>query len=287
MFTLRNENADLQRTLNCEQTRGDIDCTHDLETLKQNLAVASDGIAELENFKTVCETRLQSLEQIPDDIVEDSVMETSEGRNVTIANDKVRKIQKDLSDHIASMDTFKINLNRENRRRHLEWDQQEQYSRRDCVVVKGVPCKRDENTTDIVCRIAYSMGLTICPSDISVSHRVGRQVGNTRPIICKFTRRDTKYLLMANRSAARHIKDDGEGNPVRIFIDENLTQMRARVCKKLREDKISHRVRDGKIHLTTTGENPTTETVLDSPSDWEGLNWPDSVKMDLGIYPKD
>ena len=92
---------------------------------------------------------------------------------------------------------------------------------------------------------------------------------------------------MANRSEARHIKTDDDGNQVRIFIDENLTQMRARVCKNLREEKTPHRVSDGKIHITTAGENPVTVKILDSPSDWEGLDWPDAVKIELGVYPKD
>ena len=95
---------------------------------------------------------------------------------------------------------------------------------------------------------------------------------------------------MYNRGKTRNITTDDDGKPVKIFIDENLTQMRARVCKKLREEKTPHKVRDGKIHLLTTastGENPTTEKILDSPSDWESLDWPDSVKIELGIYPSE
>jgi hypothetical protein len=186
------------------------------------------------------------------------------------------------------MSDFQHNNRRENRRRHLEWEQQEQYSRRDCVVVKGVPFKRGEDTTDIICRIAFSMGLSIAPSDISVSHRTGKQVGSfPRPIICKFTRRETKYILLNNRKATRYIKDDGEGHPVKIFIDENLTAMRARVCKKLRDEKTPHMVKDGKIFLTGSSESSAEWTVLDSPKDWEGLQWPDHTKVELGIYPRD
>ena len=254
-----------------------------LEQVKLDLATASDGVASLEKFKDEIETRLNTLEQQGTQI-EDSVTSP----NTADAATRVSKIQHDLDDHISKMRDFKLNLKKENRRRHLEWEQQEQYSRRDCVMVKGVPYKRDENTTDIVCQIANFIGVGISPSDISTSHRTGRQVGSTpRPIIVKFTRRDTKYWLMSRKTEARHIKTDPEGKQCRIFIDENLTQMRARVCKKLRDDKILHKVKDGKIHILTTGENPTTEKILDSPHDWEGLDWPDNVKIELGIYPKD
>lgn len=253
----------------------------DLQQLKQDLAEASEGIASLETFKGECETRINFLEQQ----VTVTGTGTLDGTNLVNAEDKVAKIQQELNDHIASMGDFKLNQGRENRKRHLEREQQEQYSRRDCVVVKGVPSKRGEDTNDLICRIAYSIGVMISPGDISVSHRMGRQVGNQpRPIICKFTRRETKYTLLRNRYATRHIKDDGEGHPVRIFIDENLTSMRAKVCKKLREDKTPHTVKDGKIILN--GEDSTPK-VLDSPNDWENLDWPVSVKVELGIYPRE
>ena len=278
---LENENSELKIKLHSK---------NDLEKVKQDLAEASDGIASLEEFKAQCDTRLTDLEGIPQQISDDAQaqMQTGEQTDITIASDRVQTLQRELNEHVNNMTNFRSNIMRENRRRHLEWDQQEQYSRRDCVIVKGVPQKRGEDTTNIVCRIAYSIGVSITAGDISTSHRTGRQVGNIpRPIICKFTRRDTKYQIMANRSEARHIKTDDDGNPVRIFIDENLTQMRARVCKKLRMEKTPHKVKDGKIHLITGGENPTTEKILDSPSDWEGLDWPDAVKIELGVYPKD
>lgn len=263
----------------------------DLVQVKQDLAATSEGVARLETFQGEYETRLDSLERIPDQVTQDTdtqMATTGEETNIARASDRVQRLQQDLSDHISNMNTFTSNLQRENRRRHLEWDQQEQYSRRDCVIVKGVNYKRGEDTTDIMCRIAYSIGVSISPSDISTSHRTGRPVGDApRPIICKFTRRDTKHSVMTKRHETRHIKYDDEGNPVRIYIDENLTRMRARVCKKLRDTKTPHRVRDGKIHLTTDGENPTTQQILDSPNDWEGLNWPDEVKVELGIYPRD
>jgi len=60
--------------------------------------------------------------------------------------------------------------------------------------------------------------------------------------------------------------------------------MRARVCKKLRDDKTPHNVKDGKIFLTPAdGE----WRVLDAPADWEALEWSDRIKMELGIYPRD
>ena len=250
-----------------------------LGLVTQNLAVASDGIASLEEFQATCTARLDALELDPN-----QVMETGE-REHSSETESLQRLQNDLQSHISSMSNFARDVKRENRRRHLEYDQQEQYSRRDCIIVRGVPYKTGEDTTSIMCRIAYSIGVNLVPSDISTSHRTGRQTGRSpRPIICKFTRHDTKYTMMSNRAEMRHIKTDDDGNPVRIYIDENLTQMRARVCKQLRDNKTLHYVRDGKIHLTL---EQGTEKILDSPSDWESLDWSDSQKMELGIYPRD
>ena len=205
------------------------------------------------------------------------------------AEDNIRKIQTNLESYITRMEQYQrdlvVDIQTENRRRYMEAERQEQYSRKDCVLLKGVPYVRGENTTDIACQIAQRIGVTISASDISVSHRTGKQYGNQpKPIIIKFTRRETKFKLLNNRRETRHITTDPQGRPVKIFLDENLTSTRARVCKKLREDKIMHHVEDGKIFITPRNAN---WIVLDTPNDWEALEWSDRTKVDLGIYPRD
>ena len=54
----------------------------------------------------------------------------------------------------------------------FEIDRLEQYSRRDSVRVCGIAETDNENTNDIVVRVAKDMGVVISPNDISVSHRV-------------------------------------------------------------------------------------------------------------------
>ena len=168
---------------------------------------------------------------------------------------------------------------------HLESDQKEQYSRREIIRITGVPQTPGENTNVIVSRIAARMGIEVTPNDISVSHRSGRRNGSTpRPILCKFVRREKKHEIIANKRQAGGIKRDDAGNPVKIFIDEDLTAMRARICKKLREDKTPHHTRDGKVFISS-GESEFK--VYDTPADWESLDWTVSVKKELGIFPKD
>ena len=80
------------------------------------------------------------------------------------------------------------------------------------------------------------------------------------------------------------IKTDDYGNPCRIFIQELLTPMRARACKKLREDKVQHYVRNGNIRVNIGGSE---WKVLDTLPDWNALGWSEKVKRELGIYPKE
>ena len=158
------------------------------------------------------------------------------------------------------------------------------------IRVTGVTYKQGENTNDLICRIACSLGVSITNADISVSHRTGKRRGNTpRAIICRFTRRDVKHQIIKNKKLAKNITRDDDGNPVKIYIDEKLTPMRANICRYLRNQKIDHHTWDGKIFIPNVDRNDQTESqwkVLDRTEDW--LNWKvsDKIKTDLGIFPK-
>ena len=214
-----------------------------------------------------------------------------EGRVDTMANgegggnDQVRQIN--LGDMDRELKRVGDAVDKVNIKTHLEGEKRDQYSRRDMVRITGVPFTRGENTTSLACRIGRSLGVDISPGDISVSHRSGRQVGSApRRILCKFVRRETKHELLKNKRLARHIKTDDAGRPVRIFVDEELTSMRAKICKKLRDEKIEHHTMDGKIHIAQGGDSDGNYKVYDTPADWESLQWSPNTKVELGIYPR-
>ena len=198
------------------------------------------------------------------------------------AGGSIGKITEDLNG-------LRENFKNAKRQAHLEGDKRDQYSRRETLRISGVPYTRGENTNSIMCKIAYSIGVHMSEGDISVSHRNGRVNGNTpRPILVRFARRDVKHQILQNRKNTRYIRSDDYGTPVKIFIDENLTTMRAKVCKHLRERKIDHHTRDGKVFLNVAAaDSEANWKVLDSPGDWESLDWPVKLKEELGIYPRD
>jgi hypothetical protein len=246
-----------------------------------------EDIVELKNDATVTTTSRDTLDQ--NHVMAGVATGGSQGDNRVGGLD------------ISAMDTELIRLGGEaremkekatkvHRRAHLEGEKRDQYSRREILRVTGVPYNQGEDTTDLMIRIANSLGVYISRSDISVSHRNGRRVeGTPRPILCKFVRREIKNQILANRYLAGNIRTDDEGKPVRIYIDEALTTMRANICRKLREEKVQHHTRDGKIFIATGASVPGGPDfkVFDTPVDWERMEWSDSIKMELGLYPRD
>lgn len=164
---------------------------------------------------------------------------------------------------------------------------------RDSIKIFGIPYKPNENTNDIVRRVGISIGVHVGEQDISVSHRTGRANGSApRAIVVKFTRRDLKQEFIRNKRYTRNIKTDDDLNPVKVFIDEHLTQMRVRVCKQLRMEKVPYYTRDGKVYIlyqegAQGGEPGAVKKVIDTPEEWEQVDIPDSEKQALLIYPRD
>jgi hypothetical protein len=287
----------LQEALTHSETAPDAEVTVHTDTFRDatNFEIASLK-GEVAKLKEVKDVTTPGAADILTELGADTAFIAHARRELPLLSDgcalteqKIEKITGDLQSYISRMEVYQhdlvLDIQAENRKRFMEAERLEQYSRKDCVLVKGVPYKHGENTTNTVCDIAKAIGVCISPTDISVSHRTGKQFGNQpRPIICKFARRETKYLLLSNRKQTRHIKTDPEGRPVQIFIDENLTTMRARVCHKLRGDKVPHHVKDGKIFITPSDAE---WKVLDTPSDFEALDWPDRTKVALGIFPRD
>ena len=271
IFNLRKDHASLEKQLNDIRSDGKKEEEEEkfLDVLRREVPIISDAVAKnekdlgelKEEVKTLSKSAKKPMEEDGDD-----------------ANPILQEI-------IANQREEKASFLKEIRKNHLEREHQSQYTMRDTIRVTGVPYKNGENTNDLVRRIAHSIGVFIKNEDISVSHRTGKRIaGRSRAIICRFTRRDTKYEIMQNRKLARHINVDDDGNPVNIFIDEKLTPMRANVCKLLRQEKVKHHTKDGKIFITK--ENTENLTVLDTTEDW--INWDrsDKVKVDLGVYPK-
>ena len=75
----------------------------------------------------------------------------------------------------------------------------QRYSRRNCILVTGVPEEKGENTDKLVMALSNNkLEVPLNREDTDRSHRVGRPKagGKARAIIVKFTRHNKKTEIM-------------------------------------------------------------------------------------------
>jgi uncharacterized protein YdcH (DUF465 family) len=115
-------------------------------------------------------------------------------------------------------------------------DRMEQYSRRNTIRISGVRETDTTKTTDIaVSLLKEKMNIHVNQWDIIGCHRLGRvsNPGRPRTIILKFAQYRKKNEVIQSR---RHLKG------TRIFINDDLTQRRAKMFKQTRYLKKKPRI---------------------------------------------
>ena len=79
----------------------------------------------------------------------------------------------------------------------------EQYTRRDCLEIRGIPLPEDsrlEDTNDILLQLSQKMDIPLERNDISVSHRIRSSRASVDPaIIVKFVRQEMRESLYRSR----------------------------------------------------------------------------------------
>jgi hypothetical protein len=129
----------------------------------------------------------------------------------------------------------------------------EQYTRRDCAEIRGIPYVEGENTNNIVMKLGEKIGVNLNKDDISTSHRlpIKRSRGEigmannlkTPPgIIVKFVKRDVRESFYRARKLLKDMttRDLGYSGENRIFVNESLTQKNKDLfneCLKIKKDK--------------------------------------------------
>ena len=115
-----------------------------------------------------------------------------------------------------------------------EMNNLEQYSRRDCLEIRGIPPTSDENPMNLVQSIGKLIGVEVNNTDISISHRLpsnnqqhGRPNIRDPGLIVKFTRRDVRDRFFKARKNLRDKSTRDLGMlriaESKIFIAESLT----------------------------------------------------------------
>ena len=106
-------------------------------------------------------------------------------------------------------------------------DKQEQYSRRNCLLIHGVKERKNENTDDLVVDIIKNdLGEDINVMEIDRSHRIGKVSNKSRPIIVKFSRYNSRKKLFSNKKKLKGTN---------YSITESLTKFRMTKLQEARE----------------------------------------------------
>ena len=172
----------------------------------------------------------------------------------------------EIDDLKQRLDTMKLQLLQKDS--HIEelkmdLDDNEQYSRRNCLVISGLPkIKINDNTDDIFMNLVHTMNLdqNITRKDIDRSHKIGKDKDiktnditvTTSSMIVKFTSYNARKILYDERKSKK--KDS------KIFISESLTKSRNELLYKCRELKREGRIQgcwtnDGNIRIKPLNGN--------------------------------
>lgn len=151
-------------------------------------------------------------------LIKDAVAEVIDDKlkNLYAENKRISKENVDLKKRVAKLEQ--------------SIDDAEQYSRRNCLRISNFPENQNEDTDNIVLKIADTLNVNILPADIDRSHRVGKP-GNKarRDIIVKLSTYRARERLIGNRKHLKNSELDG------IFLNEDLTKIRSSLLYEARK----------------------------------------------------
>ena len=145
------------------------------------------------------------------------------------------------------------------------------------VDIGGIPRQSNENTDNIVIKVAEKIGVTITQEDIEISHR--NSAHKDASIIVKFLSRRTRNSFFEKRKGLKDIKvkdlDIGlDACGSKIFINESLTPYNGDLFKKARTSLKDYCkyiwTHNGSI-FTRVAEN-STRIILRSHQDLQDLH---------------
>ena len=110
-----------------------------------------------------------------------------------------------------------------------ETDRQEQWSRRNCLLIHGISGNKNENTDVLAMEVIETkMDIKITDNDIDRTHRIRKPKNNgkPRPVIIKFVRYNDRKKIFSSKKL---LKDSG------VSITESLTAFRMKKLNNARE----------------------------------------------------
>ena len=201
---------------------------HEIAALKNDWLFLQ---SEIGNLATKTDHILGSLSYIAnknDDLVEN--------------HKKLLKINQKLTVDIDNLNKSIWKINKQQYETEEQLDDLEQYGRRENLEIHGIPWTKQENTNEIVQKVARELNVKVSESDISTSHRLPLGMLNDKnyhpPIIVRFSNRDKRNEVFRKRHAIKpHANPSSNSSSPNVIprdfaIRENLTKFRKQLFRE-------------------------------------------------------
>ena len=207
--------------------------------------------------------------------------------------DDLTEVTKDTKKHIHDQQgqtkiqecTF-MNFKEEVHQLQIDVDEVQQYLRRDCLEIVGIPELTNENPAKIVKEVCSMIDIDLKDHEISTAHRLPDTKSTKNRLIVKFVQRDTKHKIYKSKKnlkgkTTKNIpsfknNETAKSKPAtKIYINESLTFNRKRVLNKANNFKKANDYKyiwtsNGKIYLKENEQEPTYSfTTMDEFSKFE------------------
>lgn len=143
-------------------------------------------------------------------------------------------------------------------------DDQEQRGRKKNLRLFGVPSS--ENTDELICSIAKSIGVELGSRDIHISHFLDSDKSKKRQLIVEFAHPKDKLSLLTNRKKLRDPNNEFHD----VFINEDLTRPRYLLLRALQAKRKEQRIHTawsfrGKIFYKLTDSKDERPILVKNP----------------------
>ena len=195
------------------------------------------------------------------------VFRTQKGSHVKEHNEGVKSQIKEIKEDINTLSNDGFNV-------EVKLDELEQYARRDCLEITGIPVVPNDSPALLVKEISEIMGVNLNENDISIAHRLPPTKKVKDRLIVKFTRREKRDEIYSKRKnlKSKRTKDlpsvvcEPESAVVshkaHIHVNESLTPYRKRLLGRILQFKRHHNYKfiwtaNGKIMMKKTESSST------------------------------
>ena len=104
----------------------------------------------------------------------------------------IKEHNESVKSQIQQIEESTFNLGKDDYNLFVKSDELEQYARRDCLEVTGIPTVPNDNPALLIQEASKIMGVDLEASDISIAHRLPPSKKVKDRIIVKFTRREKR-----------------------------------------------------------------------------------------------